>query len=381
MKIAVLGTGLIGSTIAKDLASEPSFEVTAVDLHPEGLARLEAEANLRTHQADLQVPEELHEAVASSDLVACAVPGFMGFEVLKGVIEAGKDVVDISFFPEDAFALDELARARGVTAVVDCGLAPGLCNVLAGHVAGRLDRVDSYACYVGGLPKVRLWPYEYRVVFSAVDVIEEYTRPARLVEYGREVVRPALSEVESLDFPGLGTLEAFNTDGLRSLLRTLNAPFMKEKTLRYPGHAELMRVFRESGFFGEEPVDIEGRSVRPLDVTSKLLFDRWRLPEGEEDLTVMRVVMEGSKDGTATRHTFELLDRFDPATQTTSMARTTGYTCAIVVRQLAGKMFTQKGICPPEFVGGDPACFGHLLAELERRGVQLTEAVSEIGDS
>ncbi len=305
----------------------------------------------------------------------------MGFEVLKGVIEAGKNVVDISFFPEDAFALDELARARGVTAVVDCGLAPGLCNVLAGHVAGRLDRVTSYACYVGGLPKVRLWPYEYRVVFSAVDVIEEYTRPARLVEYGREVVRPALSEVETLDFPGLGTLEAFNTDGLRSLLRTLNAPFMKEKTLRYPGHAELMRVFRESGFFGEEPVDIEGRSVRPLDVTSKLLFDRWRLPEGEEDLTVMRVVMEGGKDGTANRHTFELLDRFDPATLTTSMARTTGYTCAIIVRQLAGAMFTQKGICPPEFVGGDPACFGHLLAELERRGVQLTEAVSEIGDS
>jgi lysine 6-dehydrogenase len=229
---------------------------------------------------------------------------------------------------------------------------------------------------VGGLPQVRTWPYAYKAVFSTRDVIEEYVRPARYVEHGVDVVRPALSDVELLDFPGVGTLEAFNTDGLRTLRHTLDAPFMIEKTLRYPGHAELMRTFRESGFFSPEPITAGGQEVSPLEVTSALLFDRWRLEPGETDLTVLQVQVEGTEAGRRVRHTFDLLDRFDLATGTTSMARTTGYTCAIVARLVADGRFARPGICPPELVGADQACYDFVMAECDARGIDVRETVT-----
>ena len=215
---------------------------------------------------------------------------------------------------------------------------------------------------MGGLPQTRQWPYEYKAVFSPIDIIEEYTRPARLVEYGQEVIKPALSGGELLDLPRVGTLEAFNTDGLRSLAKTLKAPFMKEKTLRYPGHANLMRVFRESGFFDSTPVEIKGTPVRPIDLTSKLLFDRWELAGGEADLTVMQVIVEGQKTGRKYRYTYDLLDKYDPNSQTHSMARTTGYTCTIIARQVLNGLFAQQGISPPEFVGRTKGCLENLRA-------------------
>lgn len=378
MKIAVLGAGKVGSAIAKDLAQEAAFSVTVIDFDQRALDRLKAEARLSCLQSDLRKRENISQLVSEVDIVVCAVPGFMGFETLKQIIEAGKDVVDISFFAEDPFLLDELAKSKGVTVVVDCGVAPGLCNILAGYVFDQFDQTDRYACYVGGLPQLRLKPFEYKVVFSLPDVLEEYTRPARLVENGREVVRPALSEVELMDFPGVGTLEAFNADGLRSMRNTLNIPFMVEKTLRYPGHAGLMRIFRESRFFDTSPIEVEGQMVSPLALTAKLLSDQWRLAEGETDFTVMEVVLEGQKNGKRLRHSYYLLDSFDSETQTTSMARTTGYTCSIVVRQLLRKLFTQKGICPPEFLGRTKGCYEDLLAGYEKRNIRIKETILEL---
>ncbi|MBN1878448.1 MAG: saccharopine dehydrogenase NADP-binding domain-containing protein [Anaerolineae bacterium] len=377
--ITVLGAGLVGSAIVKDLAREARFAVTAVDFNQAALDKLATEGStgyphpITTVQADLQSMHDLTPLIADSDLVICAVPGFMGFATLKKIIQASKNVVDISFFPEDAFLLDELAQSQGVTAVVDCGVAPGLCNIQAGYADTLLDHVERYECYVGGLPHVRQWPYEYKAVFSPVDVLEEYTRPARFVEYGQNVVRPALSDVELLDFPGVGTLEAFNTDGLRSLQRTLCAPFMKEKTLRYPGHVNLMRVFRDSGFFDTHLVEVGGNAIRPIDLTAKLIFKQWQLQPGEEDFTVMRVVVEGEKAGKSRRYTYDLLDRYDHATQTTSMARTTGYTCTLVARMVLDRQFTQKGICPPEYVGRTEGCYTTLLDGYAERNIYVTE--------
>lgn len=377
MNIIVLGAGLVGSAITADLARESSFQVTSVDRDQQALDRVASMADVRTVQANLREEGRIGKLVADADLVVCAVPGFMGFETLKAIVEAGKDVVDISFFGEDPFALDELAKEKGVTAVVDCGVAPGLSNVIAGYLAEELDRIERYECYVGGLPQVREWPYEYKAVFSPLDVLEEYTRPARFVEYGQEVVRPALSDVEPRTYPGIGTLEAFNTDGLRTLATTMDIPFMKEKTLRYPGHADLMRVFRESGFFEMTPTDVRGQTIRPIDLTSALLFDQWRLQEGETDLTVMEVAIDGEKDGETLRFSYYLLDKFDEESQTTSMARCTGYTCAIVARQVAKGLFTRKGICPPEYVGSTPGCYEDLMTELARRGVVVREAIED----
>ncbi len=369
----------MGSAIIKDLAREPEYEITVVDANGSALDTLEKALSVRTVKADLRQTGRTRALVADCDLAVSCVPGFMGFNTLKEIIEAGKNVVDISFFPEDALELDELAKAHGVTAVVDCGVAPGLCNIIAGYVEGLLDTTESYTCYVGGLPRIRQWPYEYKVVFSPVDVLEEYTRPARLVERGREVVRPALSDVELLDFPGVGTLEAFNTDGLRSLLKTMNIPNMKEKTLRYPGHANLMRIFRESGFLGNTPLEIGGQRIRPIDLTARLLFEQWKLNPGDEDFTVLQVILEGEKGGKKQRHTYYLQDEYDPSTQTTSMARTTGYTCSIVARQVARGLFSRKGISPPEFVGRAEGCFADLQREYATRGIELRENVSAAG--
>jgi lysine 6-dehydrogenase len=377
VNITVLGAGMVGSAIARDLARESAFRVTAVDRDGEALGRLSTLAPVATVNADLSDQAAVTAAAKPADLVVCAVPGFLGFQTLRAILQAGKNVVDISFFPEDAFLLDELAREQRVTAVVDCGVAPGLCNIMAGHAVGLLDEAQSYSCYVGGLPVVRTWPYEYRSVFSPVDVLEEYTRPARQVEHGQEVVLPALSGVELLDFVGVGTLEAFNTDGLRTLRQTLRLPTMKEKTLRYPGHANLMRVFRESGFFGTKPVDAGGQMVRPVDLTSRLLFEQWRPGDAaqREDFTVMQVVVEGAKNCRPSSHTFYLLDRFDRASGVTAMARTTGYTCAIVARQVASGLYARRGICPPEYLGQIPGCWDDLMAGYAARGVHVEHTV------
>lgn len=373
MKIIVLGAGLVGGPMAADLAAEPGFEIGVADIDPAALARLKNKVGVRTIEADLSDPAEVRKVVLDFDLVLSAVPGFLGFQTLRAVLEAGKDVVDIAFFPEDPFALDALAREKSVTAVVDCGVAPGMSNILIGRAQTRLDAVSSVLIYVGGLPEVREWPYDYKAGFSPVDVIEEYTRPARYVQNGAVVVRPALSEPEFLDFPGIGTLEAFNTDGLRTLIRTVPAPDMKEKTLRYPGHIEKMAVLRETGFFSQEEIEVNGAQVRPLDVTAKLLFPKWKMGPSDRDITIMRVIVEGTASGRSRRFTSDLLDRFDPETGVHSMARTTGYTATMAIRMLARGLYTRKGIIAPEFIGRESECVNFMLDGLKRRGVVYEE--------
>ena len=259
---------------------------------------------------------------------------------------------------------------------MDCGVAPGVSNVMAGFADSRLDPFQSLEIYVGGLPRERRWPYDYKAGFAPFDVIEEYTRPARIVAHGRVVVKEALSEPERMDFPGVGTLEAFNTDGLRSLVHTLKVPFMKEKTLRYPGHIQLMEAFRETGFFSKEPLRVGDVSVRPLDVLATLLFPKWTFEEGEADVTVLRVVACGLEDGRPARYTWDLLDRFDPATGLRSMSRTTAFPATIVAGMMLDGAFRRPGVHAPESLGREPGLLDRLLAELEARDVSCRAHVS-----
>jgi saccharopine dehydrogenase-like NADP-dependent oxidoreductase len=279
---------------------------------------------------------------------------------------------------ENALELDSLAKQHGVTAVVDCGLAPGVSHMIAARESATMDECSRIEIFVGGLPREPRWPFRYKAPFSPHDVLEEYTRPARSVENGRVVVREALSEPEMIDFPEVGTLEAFNTDGLRSLIITLKVPFMKEKTLRYPGHIELMRVLRAMGLFSHEPIEIAGRRVRPIDVTSKLLFPLWTFAEGEEDVTVMRVIVSGEKSGRKERHIWELLDYYDTNTQTTSMARTTAFACTAVARLIASGKFQRPGVIGPEIIGLDAGIFEHVIREQASRGVDYTRRVETL---
>lgn len=375
MKITVLGAGLVGTPMAVDLAKDPSFDVLVADLRAEPLTALAERARVKTTQVDVSSPAVLRALVADADIVLSAVPGFMGYATLKTLLEEKKKVIDIAFFAEDPLSLDALAKKNGAMAIVDMGVGPGMSSVLAAHAHSQLDETTSITTYVGGLPRVRRWPYEYAAVFSPIDVIEEYLRPARYIENGHLVTRPALSDAEYLTFPEVGTLEAFNTDGLRTMAHTLQVPNMKEKTLRYPGHIEKMAVLRETGFFGEDPIDVNGVQVVPRELTAKLLFPMWKLPPGESDITVMKVIIEGTKAGKKTRVTYDLFDTFDAVGNVHSMARTTGYTATSAVRMVAKGLFDEVGVFAPELVGFKPACVDFLLSELRSRGVIYKEAI------
>ncbi|NNG01901.1 MAG: saccharopine dehydrogenase [Desulfobacteraceae bacterium] len=377
MKILVLGAGLVGGPMVMDLATEAGFDVSVADVNGDALERIKNKVQVRTIQKDLGNPGTIRDLAADADLVLNAVPGFMGFQSLKAILEAGKNVVDIAFFPEDPFDLDDLAKQNGVTAVVDCGVAPGMSNVLIGYADSLLDETRAAEVYVGGLPKVRVKPWEYKAVFSPIDVIEEYIRPAYLVEKGERVCKPALSEPELMEFARVGTLESFNTDGLRSLAKTMDIPDMKEKTLRYPGHIEKITMLKETGFFSQKPIDFNGMQISPLDFTTRMLFPKWKLDEGEQDITVMKIKVEGVKDGKQRRYTYDLFDEYDSTTAVHSMARTTGYTATTAVRMLAKGVFDRKGICPPEFVGREAACTRFLLEGLAKKGVVYNETIRD----
>lgn len=370
--IAVLGAGMVGRAIASDLAKEhtvTSFDLSAINLD-EVKKRDESIAIVA---ADLSQFTEYENWFSPFDIVVTAVPGFMGYKTLEAVIRAGKNVVDISFFPEDALELDQLAKDKEVTAITDCGVAPGVSNLILGRCNEEM-KIDSFECYVGGLPKERKPPFQYKAPFSPVDVIQEYIRPARMVEQGIIVTKPALSDRELLDFDEVGELEAFNTDGLRSLIYTMgHIPDMKEKTLRYPGHIDLIIALQQAGFFDTTALRVKEVDISPLDFTSKLLVNEWKLGPEEEEFTVMRVIVKG--EGKII--TYSLYDRYNPQTKTSSMARTTGYTCTAAVNLIAKNLFTQRGMFPPELVGKNKSCFDFILNYLAEREVNWKSSVKD----
>lgn len=365
-KIIILGAGLVGNAIAIDLSKQ--YDVTSVDINPEPLEKLKSKHNIKTFTADFSNGETIQKIVKDFDLVVGALPGFLGFKSVENVIKAGKNMVDISFFPEDPFQLDKLAKEHNVTIVTDAGVAPGMGNIILGYHNKKM-MVNDYKCYVGGLPVKREWPYEYKAVFSPIDVIEEYIRPARYVEGGKEVIKEALSDPEHLHFDEVGTLEAWNSDGLRTLIETMNIPNMIEKTMRYPGCIEYLKVLRESGFFSYDEIEVKGNKIRPIDLTAKLLFPKWKLKKGEADFTAMRIIIEGNEKGQNKTYNYELFDLYDKETDTISMARTTGYTCSAAVNLVIEGSFDRKGINPPEFLGEDENHFLFILQYLKERGV------------
>ncbi|OGU13582.1 MAG: saccharopine dehydrogenase [Ignavibacteria bacterium GWB2_35_12] len=364
-KVVVFGAGMVGSAMAIDLSKE--HKVTSVDVNQQNLEPLRTRS-IDIIIADFRDSAQVKEIVMQNDLVIGAVPGFLGFDFLKEIILTGKNIVDISFFPEDALQLDDLAKKNNITAVVDCGVAPGMSNIILGYHNKRM-KVECFECYVGGLPVERILPYQYKAPFSPIDVIEEYTRPARLVINSKEVIMEALSEPEYIDFPHIGTLQAFNTDGLRSLIKTMNIPNMKEKTLRYPGHIDKIIFLKESGFFSDVAIMVDNKKVKPIDFTSKLLFDRWKLGIEEEEFTVMRIIIKGLENNKPKTYQYDLLDKYDTVTKTSSMARTTGYTATAVANLILQGKFVRKGLIPPEYISEDEDSFNSILSYLTERNV------------
>ncbi len=383
-RVAVLGCGLVGSVLAADLAGSRQLRVSVFDVRPDAMARAPRgvralKSRCAFHTADLSDVATIRRIAAASDLVVGALPSRFGWQTLRTVVETGTNYVDISFLPEDFLELNRLAKRRGLLAVCDCGVAPGLSNMLAADAARRLRPCREIDIMVGGLPVERRWPFNYKAPFSPHDVLEEYVRPSRVVEGGRVVIREALSGAELVELPGVGTVEAFFTDGLRSLAQTLRVPTMRERTLRYPGHAELMRVLRQIGLFSQEPVSVGGALVEPRALTASLLFPQWKYEEGERDLTVMRVAAEGTLRRRSVRIVWDLLDFHDRRSGFPSMSRTTAFPAASLARQILTGKLSGAGVLAPEQAIQQPGVLSRVLRDLADRGVRLVPTIHGAG--
>ncbi|MEE4196148.1 MAG: saccharopine dehydrogenase C-terminal domain-containing protein [Bacteroidales bacterium] len=366
-KIVILGAGMVGKAMAIDLSKK--YFVKSIDINPEALSFLSSKYSIETECFDVSDDQKLGRAIRDFDLVISAVPGFLGYQTMKNVINHQKDLVDISFLPEEVTDLDPLAKEKKVTVIMDCGVAPGMPNLIAGY-HNEMMQIENFEYMVGGLPKERSFPFEYKAPFSPCDVIEEYTRPARYVENGKIVSKPAMSDVEFIEFKNVGTLEAFNSDGLRSLIYTLNTiPNMKEKTLRFPGHIRMIQALKAAGFLDHNPLTLKNQEVVPFDFTSEILFNSWKLHPEDEEFTLMKINLAGKEGGVAKTITYDLYDEYDPSEKISSMARTTGFTATAAADMILNQIFDQKGVFPPELVGKYPECFNYILRYLEKRNI------------
>jgi len=376
MKILVLGCGHIGSIAAEDFAENmKSIRVVVADkneVRSKEVADGIREANVSWIQLDAEY-NELIDVLEDYDLVVGFLPGKLGYRLSEACINVGKDLVDVSYMSENPLALNEKAVEAGVTIVPDCGLAPGISNVLVGHAAEKLDDVETVHIMVGGIPEERVPPLDYVITWSPENLIDEYMRKAKIVKDGRLVEVEALSGLEEVEFPKVGMLEAFYTDGLRTLLHTIkNVKDMWEKTLRYPGHAERIKLLKALGFFDEERLSVDDVTISPRKLAVKLFVRKLQRPE-IRDIVAMKVEVSGIKNNKHVHYIYHLLDRYDKEKGVTAMARTTAYPASIIAQFMLKKIVKEKGVVQLERLGMYDEFFSAFLKELKKRGITITE--------
>lgn len=399
-QVVVLGCGLIGTSIAIDLlASSTVSGVTVIDLSDERLKYLQQRASKlldpvsgsnarlaeKLHTVELDVvkkKDELVKLLQGAELGIGALPYGIAEETVQSALEAGINFVDLiySWRYEKSSVIDNKAKQKGITIVPACGLAPGLTNIIAKNAADQLEDVDSIKISVGGIPEVPKQPLNYKIVFAVESVLEEYTRDALVIREGKKTVVPAMSEVDELTFDGLPDqkFESFITDGLSTLPETVKkVKFMEEKTIRWKGHADEVRLLMDLGFFSERPVNLKttGARVSPRALLSTLLDKKLAMHQGDKDMTLMRVEVQGrkKKGDRATRiRRYEMIDHFDSESQTTSMARTTAFPCSTVAQMMLEGRITERGFIPPELAIKDDR-FDDFISRLERKGLSIKE--------
>lgn len=377
MKILVLGCGNIGSVVAEDIGQSLSSAQIVIadmneDLVKEVASRIGRE-NVSWTRVDASNHNELVKTLGKFDLAVGALPGVIGYRVCKAAIAAGKDIVDVSYMPEDVMTLHQDALKAEISVLPDCGMSPGLGSMLAGHAASKLDRVESVHMLNGGLPETPVPPLGYVITWSVRDLIDMYSRKVTIVKKGEAVNVEAMSGLEKIRFPGVGKLEAFYTDGLRTMLYTMKGvKDMWEKTLRYPGHVEKIKLLKALGFFDDKPLHAENINISPRQVTSAL-FERKLKRKNVPDIVVMRVEVSGLRNGKLAAYTYNVLDRYDKLHQVTAMARTTAYTASVTAQLLAKKNIREKGVIPPEKLGMNEEFYNAYVQMMEKRKVTIKE--------
>ncbi len=373
MKVLVVGCGKVGSEIARDLASSSEVDsVAAADASPENLKKLRAsaKAKIQTQRFDISQKRAVQDAMRRVDLVCGALPGRLGFQLMEQAVEVGRDLVDISYTPQDPLRLHKRARDKDCLVVPQCGVAPGFTNMCVGDASRRLGELTSVRIFVGGLPQRPEPPLNYRIVFSLEDVINEYSRPVSIVADGRGMFVEPLSGRGLLNFPGVGRLEYFLTDGLGSLPRSFpKAREMYEFTLRYPGHADMMNTLRLLGFFERRILTVNGVQIEPRKLSLELL--KGVMSRGQpEDLLALRVEVRGRpRDKSFVK--YQILDYYDRVRHVSAMARTTAYPCTSVALLVGTKRLNQRGVVPPEEIAADKTHFSFIMSRLNARGIKL----------
>src|SRR6476661_7529395 len=380
MRMLVLGAGLQGSACAYDLLQNPEVkEVRLADLHtghlPQFLAPYSGERLIFT-PLDVRDKEAVLALMRECDAAMSAIPYYFNYDLAALAVEAGVHFSDLGGNTEIVFkqkTLDAAAKKKNITVIPDCGLAPGMVNILAEHAIQQLDTVDSVRIFVGGLPQHPEPPLNYQIVYSLEGVLDYYTTLSWVLRKGKRTRVKALSEIEPVYFGGsLGELEGFHTAGGLSTMAFRyegKIPTMEYKTLRYPGHAQLMEDIREMGLLDLTPVDVKGTKVVPRDAFIASVMPKLYKPKGR-DLVALRVVVEGMKGGAAATKTFELVDRYDEAHDISAMMRTTGYSLSITGLMQARGQVTPPGVhTPDECI---PAAT--YIAELRRRGIDIKES-------
>ena len=376
MRMLVLGAGLQGCACAYDLLQREEVEqVTLADIHPRQIApflRKAASRRLKLMPLDATRPASLARVLRGHDAAMCALPYYFNLAAARAAVATGVHFSDLGGNTEIVLKqkkLDAAARKKGVSVVPDCGLAPGMVNILAAEGIRRVGEADSVRIYVGGLPQYPEPPLNYQIVYSLEGALDYYTTPSWVLRDGKPTQVEALSEVESVEFPApVGTLEAFHTGGGISILPWTHAGrvrVMEYKTLRYPGHVAIMRPIRELGLLDLKPVAVKGTRVVPRDVFIATVSPRLTKPEGR-DLVALRIEVTG-KSGA--RAAWQLIDRYDRERGISAMMRTTGYSLAVTgLMQVDGRI-TRSGVATPD----QAVPYDAYVAEMAKRGVEILE--------
>lgn len=375
MKISVLGAGRVGSFISKELY-KAGFEIIVYDISDKALEELEKEG-IKAVKSNLLDEKNLIEAIKSGDLIINALPGFLGFKILNIAIEEKKSVVDVSFMPENPLELNQKAKENNVSAIVDIGVAPGLSHFLIGREYFLDKNLLGAKIYVGGIPFERNLPFQYKAPFSPSDVLEEYTRKVRYRFNGALTEAEPLSDIEEINVFGIGTLEAFLTDGLRTLLFTTEIPTLIEKTLRYPGHCQAIKILKNSGFLGNEPINYNGVPIIPIEFTSKLLFPLWELKKEDREMTILYINLWQKENGKNKEINYFLIETTDLEKGITSMAKTTGTPAIITAKLFLEGKINLKGVIPPEILGREEKIFENFMNYFEKSGLKLNKYENE----
>ncbi len=365
MKICVVGGGRQGRVAAQDLA-ESGYRVTVLDINKKNLKNLSQHKNITTRVFTVENRKQFVKLLKKFDLIVGALPARLGRYLMECAIDAGIDLVDLSYLPEDPFLLDKKAKAKKVRIVPDAGFAPGLSNIIVGRFNEEFGGLDYIKIMVGGLPQKPVPPFNYYITWSPVDLIEEYTRTARIVRNDKILKIEPLTGIEEFKIPRIGRLEAFYTDGLRTLLRTFKkTKNMEEKTIRYTGHARIFKTLIDIGLFSDRKIKINRSNIILKNFTLEFLKEA--LTRGDEkDISILRIELKKGRK----RCRIECIDYYDTHKKITSMARLTAYTGSIIAQHI--KEYPKFGVIAPEYLGQNRDIWDKIETELKKRRIKLS---------